>query len=86
MSFFIGGEPLIDGLIQSLQRRLKQSNDLTEQAQTVLLKTLEFLRQHKQALARIHHSLFYINGKYYNISNRLMGIRYVSNLHLSASR
>ncbi|XP_063911886.1 peroxisome assembly protein 10-B-like [Zophobas morio] len=74
---YLGGEPLYDRLIHSLQNNIKNSHELTEEAQSVFLKILGFFHQHKQALKRIHHSLFYMDGKYYNISNRIMGVKYV---------
>ncbi|RZC34641.1 peroxisome biogenesis factor 10, partial [Asbolus verrucosus] len=77
LALYIGGEPLFDRFMHSLQTKIKKSNELTEKAKTLFLKILDFTQQHKQTVKRIHHSLFYINGKYYNISNRAMGIKYV---------
>ncbi|XP_044259060.1 peroxisome biogenesis factor 10-like isoform X1 [Tribolium madens] len=74
---YIGGEPICDRLINSLLNKIKHSNELTEQAKTLLIKLLTFLQEQKHTLKRIHHSLFYIGGKYYNISNRILAIKYV---------
>lgn len=39
---------------------------------------VDFLIEEKPSLKRVHNSLFYVDGKYYNISNRMVGIHYVS--------
>lgn len=36
------------------------------------------LKEEKTTIKRIHSALFYMDGKYYNLSNRITGIQYVS--------
>lgn len=75
----IGGEPLLDRFLSSAKTRLVRSSTLTIEAKSFLSKCVEFLINEKHSLKRIHNSLFYIDGKFYNVSNRISGIQYVSN-------
>lgn len=74
---YVGGEPLLERLILKLKSDITNSTSLTHQAQAVFLGILNFLSSNKSNLKRIHQALFYINGRYYNVSNRITGIRYV---------
>lgn len=78
MILYIGGEPLLDRALTHTENKVKYSASLTQQAKDTLLKCIQGFKEHKWVLKRIHQSLFYINGKYYNISNRFTGIKYVS--------
>ncbi|XP_019874179.1 peroxisome biogenesis factor 10 [Aethina tumida] len=73
---YVGGEPLLERLILKLKSDITNSTSLTHQAQAVFLGILNFLSSNKSNLKRIHQALFYINGRYYNVSNRITGIRY----------
>lgn len=74
----IGGEPLFDRVLIAAEKQINRSISLTSNAKEVLLKLVRTFKNQKLFLRRIHHSLFYITGNYYNISNRFTGIRYVS--------
>ncbi|KAJ8921942.1 hypothetical protein NQ315_008576 [Exocentrus adspersus] len=74
---YIGGEPLLDRLLSSSKDKISKSTSLRQDAKSFLLKSIDFIRDQKPTISRIHHSIFYTNGKYYNISNRLTGIKYV---------
>ncbi|KAL1492239.1 hypothetical protein ABEB36_012720 [Hypothenemus hampei] len=74
---YIGGEPLVDRLISYVELQVSRSSAFTQQAKDVLLKCVRTFRDQKFLLKKIHHFLFYINGQYYNISNRSSGIKYV---------
>ncbi|KAJ8976125.1 hypothetical protein NQ317_019390 [Molorchus minor] len=76
MVLFIGGEPLLERFLEALKNKISKSVTLTENAKSFLFKCIDFTKDQKSTLARIHHSLFYIDGKYYNISNRV----FVSNI------
>lgn len=75
---FIGGDPVLDRLLLLAKRKLEKSKTLTHEANSILSKCLEFLIEEKLTLNRIHNSIFYIDGKFYNISNRMVGVHYVS--------
>ncbi|XP_018578337.1 peroxisome biogenesis factor 10-like, partial [Anoplophora glabripennis] len=74
---YIGGEPLLERLLSSSKNKISKSTALREEAKSFLLRCIDFIKERKSTVARIHQSIFYTNGKYYNLSNRLMGIRYV---------
>lgn len=74
---YIGGEPLLERAINSLKHTVNESMTITEQAKTLILQVLKFIKEQKETFIRIHHALFYIDGRYYNISNRITGIKYV---------
>lgn len=76
----VGGEPLLDRLLSSTKVKITNSSILTEEAKSMLSKCVEFLIEEKPSLKRLHNSLFYIDGKFYNISNRMVGIHYVSKI------
>jgi len=77
LALYIGGEPLLDRLLKSVHNKIKNSSTLTQHAKDVLLRCIQCFTDHNVFLKRIHQSLFYINGKYYYISNRLTDIQYV---------
>lgn len=74
----VGGEPLLDRFLSSAKLRLAKSQSLTTNAKSSMTKCVEFLMEEKPTLKRLHNSLFYIDGRFYNISNRMVGIHYVS--------
>ncbi|KAJ8931509.1 hypothetical protein NQ314_015582 [Rhamnusium bicolor] len=74
---YTGGEPLLERLLKFSKIVIIQSTTLTQDAKSVLLRCIDFVKEQRLMLTRIHHSVFYIRGKYYNISNRIMGIHYV---------
>lgn len=55
----------------------KPGNDLTPQAKFFLNTFLVKLRNVLPVLILAHRALFYIHGRYYSISRRLVGIDYV---------
>lgn len=73
----VGGEPLLDRLLSSTKVKITKSTTLTKEAKSALLKCIDFLIEEKPSLKRLHNSLFYIDGRFYNISNRMVGIHYV---------
>ncbi|KAF5298588.1 hypothetical protein FQR65_LT09683 [Abscondita terminalis] len=75
--FYVGGESFYDRFLDHLISNLKRSESLTNEARTKLIRVLSFLKEHKLLLFRLHHSFFYIYGTYYNLSNRITGIKYV---------
>lgn len=77
LTVHIGGGALYDRFLKKIRKELTQSESLTETAKGSLLQITELLHE-KDTLIRLHHSLFYIFGKYYHLSNRLTGIKYVS--------
>ena len=58
---------------------MSQSGCLRREAREKCLKCIKFLKCNRSVIIRIHHSLFYVNWKYPNISNRITNMRYVSN-------
>ncbi|XP_050305686.1 peroxisome biogenesis factor 10-like [Anthonomus grandis grandis] len=74
---YIGGEPLLDRALSYTEVKIRRSPSLTQDAKELFIKCITKAKDEKWMLKRIHYSLFYINGKYYNVSNRLTGIRYV---------
>lgn len=74
----IGGEPLALRALGLVEAKVENAASLTPHAKQVLLKCVEGLKNQAPVLKRIHHSLFYIDGKYYNIANRVTGVKYVS--------
>ncbi|CAG9858935.1 unnamed protein product [Phyllotreta striolata] len=76
LAFHVGGEPMLDRFL-NYSRKAVSSSQLQNNAKSFLLKCIEILKEEKTTVKRIHNALFYINGKYYNISNRITGIQYV---------
>ncbi|XP_030767764.1 peroxisome biogenesis factor 10-like [Sitophilus oryzae] len=74
---YIGGDSLLDRALLAAEKQVNQSSSLTNNAKETLLSFIQFFKEKKVYLKWIHHSLFYIGGKYYNIANRLTGIKYV---------
>lgn len=77
---YVGGEQLLDRFLLSSKVKLTNSQVFTNDAKCIILKCVEFLMEEKDSLKKLHTSLFYIDGKYYNISNRMTGIHYVSDV------
>ncbi|CAH0552080.1 unnamed protein product [Brassicogethes aeneus] len=74
---YLGGEPMLDRLIKKLKNQINNSQKITENSKSFFVNILNFVSNNKLKFNRIHKALFYINGKYYNVSNRITGIRYV---------
>lgn len=74
---YVGGESLYDRLLEHLKSNIKSSDSLTEEARIKLTNVIAFLKENKVLIFRLHYSFFYIYGTYYNISNRITGIKYV---------
>lgn len=75
--FYVGGEPLYDRFLEKLTRSIKNSKSLTHNARIKLINLVNYLKENKVILLRLHYSIFYIYGKYYNVSNRMLGIKYI---------
>ncbi|KAK5650709.1 hypothetical protein RI129_001738 [Pyrocoelia pectoralis] len=75
--FYVGGEPLYDRFLEKLKRSIKNSKSLTHNARIKLINLINYLKENKVVLLRLHYSIFYIYGKYYNVSNRMLGIKYI---------
>lgn len=74
---FVGGEAAFDIILRTLRKTVVDSVELTENAKSNILRQIDFVKDNKHIFIRMHHSIFYINGRYQNISNRLNGLRYV---------
>lgn len=74
---FIGGQAAFDITLQILRKKVAISADLTESAKINIIRQIDFIKDNKHIFMRMHHSIFYINGRYQNISNRLTGLRHV---------
>ncbi|XP_022904231.1 peroxisome assembly protein 10-A-like [Onthophagus taurus] len=74
---YVGGEPILDRTLQHLEKKTSKNYELKDEARRFILKNIKFVKNNKELFIRLHQSLFYINGAYYNISNRLTSIRYV---------
>ncbi|KAF2901032.1 hypothetical protein ILUMI_05172 [Ignelater luminosus] len=74
---YIGGESLYDRLFNHVKTNIAGSTSLVDRTKDDLLKLTTFLLDNKTILLKLHQSWFYIDGAYYNISNRITGIRYV---------
>lgn len=68
---------MLTRLLISLDNRVSKSETLTQNAKNCFLNCIEFLKEQKSILNRIHRAIFYTNGKYYNVANRVTNIRYV---------
>lgn len=77
IALFIGSENLFDRLLRKMRENVAQSTSLLSEPKDKLLQILSFLIDNKHILIRLHQAIFYMYGKYYNISNRLTGIKYV---------
>lgn len=76
---FIGGDELYNKALRHFEKKLKQNKVLEPEARDSLIRSVQFLINNKELLVRINQTLFYLNGDYYHISNRLTKIQYVSN-------
>ncbi|KAG5897202.1 hypothetical protein JTB14_022555 [Gonioctena quinquepunctata] len=74
---YVGGEPLLERLLNYSKSKINSSSSLRSEAKSFLLRCIDVFKDEKSTIKRIHTSLFYMDGKYYNVSSRLMGIRYV---------
>ncbi|CAG9823728.1 unnamed protein product [Phaedon cochleariae] len=74
---YVGGEPLLDRLLNYSKIHINGSSSLTMKAKSLFISCIDVFKDEKPNLKRIHTALFYMDGRYYNISNRLAGIRYV---------
>ncbi|KAB0802778.1 hypothetical protein PPYR_04964 [Photinus pyralis] len=75
--FYIGGESLYNRFLDKLKTNINNSETLTNHARLKLIRVITFFKENKLLLLRLHYSLFYIYGKYYNLSNRIWGIKYI---------
>ncbi|XP_050499884.1 peroxisome biogenesis factor 10-like [Diabrotica virgifera virgifera] len=73
----VGGEPMFDRILNYSKKKILASQDLRSDVKSLLLKCIAILKEEKSTLKRIHNALFYMDGRYYNISNRVTGIQYV---------
>lgn len=80
---FIGGDELYNKALRHFENKLKENKSLTPEARVTLIRSVQFLIHNKELLLRINQTLFYLNGEYYHISNRLTKIQYVSNFVLN---
>ncbi|CAH1958800.1 unnamed protein product [Acanthoscelides obtectus] len=74
---YVGGDPLVERLLSHSKQKIKNSTTITKDAKEFLIVCLDFFKKEKVTLRSIHNSLFYMDGAFYNISNRLTGLRYV---------
>ncbi|CAH1958798.1 unnamed protein product [Acanthoscelides obtectus] len=73
---YVGGDPLVERLLSHSKQKIKNSTTITKDAKEFLIVCLDFFKKEKVTLRSIHNSLFYMDGAFYNISNRLTGLRY----------
>ncbi|XP_066581442.1 peroxisome biogenesis factor 10-like [Prorops nasuta] len=72
------GERVIFKLLQKLQQHINHSKtQLTPEATLLLNKCLLKLQAFVPIIILFHKGLFYLNGRYYSLGRRLMGIDYV---------
>ncbi|KRT79105.1 zinc finger protein [Oryctes borbonicus] len=74
---YVGGEPLFERITKKLEEHISNSTEIRNEAKSEITRILRFFRTNKDLFVRFHYSLFYIQGKYHSISNRISGIKYV---------
>lgn len=74
---------MYDRLLKNVEIVVEESQHLTPDKKVAILQFTEFLNTKKSVFKAIHRSLFFINGTYYYLSNRVTGIKYVSSCPFS---
>ncbi|XP_056633289.1 peroxisome biogenesis factor 10-like [Diorhabda sublineata] len=72
----VGGEPMMDRFLTYSRKKICACQGLRTDIKSLLLKCIQLLKEEKITIKRIHNALFYIDGRYYNVSNRITGIQY----------
>lgn len=72
-----GGDYMLQKLLRIVERDVERSEDLRSEAKTTMLRVCSLIRALVPYIKAMHRSFFYINGKSYQLSKRLLGINYV---------
>lgn len=72
-----GGELLLQKLLRQLERDVEQSDDLLPAARDNIMRVCRWTRTAMPYVQAMHRSLFYLSGRKYQLSKRLLGINYV---------
>lgn len=72
-----GGELLLQKLLLQLERDVEQSDELLPAARDNILRVCRWIRRAVPYVQAMHRSLFYMYGRKYQLSKRVLGINYV---------
>lgn len=72
-----GGDFMLQKLLNIVQRDIERIDELRPEAKTTLLRVCTLIRTLVPYIKAMHRSFFYINGRSYQLSKRLLGINYV---------
>lgn len=71
------GESFLVKIISSYERKVKESDELLPEAQSIILKLLATIKSSLPYIKALHRGMFYINPKQLQVSKRITGIHYV---------
>lgn len=72
-----GGERLLLKLLRQLERNVERSDDLLPAARENIVRVCRWTRASVPYVRALHRSWFYLCGRKYQLSKRVMGINYV---------
>jgi len=72
------GPAILASALRRLEKKLEDPDlEISPAARRTLLKVLPFLQSVASGLQKLHTCLFYLQGSYYHLAKRLLGIEYV---------
>lgn len=74
--FHIFGKNMFTIILENFEKKVSQQK-IQSSAKSKILKICKSLRDNQEVIIRFHLAVFYLQKKYYNISNRLTGIEYM---------
>lgn len=75
---YIFGKDTFIKIMETLEQKIAEQKQLKTTSRNTLMNICRSLKINQDLIVRFHLTFFYLQKKYYNISNRLTGIEYVS--------
>lgn len=72
------GLTAIHHYLNYVQKNIKNDAEISVKLKSKIINSIVMLKSILPFIQHFHHALFYWNGKYYNITKRLLNINYVS--------